>query len=215
MSKAKATVRLTVGQAIVKYLQAQFSERDGQARRLIPAVFGIFGHGNVAGLGQALYEHGAELPYHHCWNEQAMVHTAAGYAKANRRLATLAEATPAVRALLDRTVAEFNGAPCVPGSFDLLWQELIQRHGKQHGTRHMIQVIGLGKQFGYEALSNTVEECLRIRCADVEAIRHLLMRDGLKRQDPEPIDIGGLMRFETPMPLLHDYDRLLTAEVLR
>ena len=75
--------------------------------------------------------------------------------------------------------------------------------------------IGLGKQFGYETLSNTVEECLRIRCADVEAIRHLLMRDGLKRQHPEPIAIGGLMRFETPMPLLHDYDRLLTAEVLR
>lgn len=102
-----------------------------------------------------------------------------------------------------------------PRSFDLLWQELIQRHGKQHGTRHMIQVIGLGKQFGYETLSNTVGECLRIRCADVEAIRHLLMRDGLKRQDPEPIDIGALMRFETPMPLINDYDRLLTGEALR
>lgn len=90
MSKAKATLRLTTGQAIVKYLQAQFSERDGKSRRLIPAVFGIFGHGNVAGLGQALYEHGRELPYHHVWNEQAMVHTAIGYAKANLRLSTLA-----------------------------------------------------------------------------------------------------------------------------
>ena len=90
MSKTKGTLRLTTGQAIVKYLQAQFSERDGKTRRLIPAVFGIFGHGNVAGLGQALYEHGQELPYRHCWNEQAMVHTAIGYAKANRRLATLA-----------------------------------------------------------------------------------------------------------------------------
>src|SRR5205807_4454414 len=76
--------------AIVKYLQAQHSERDGKARRLIPGVFGIFGHGNVAGLGQALYEHGGELPYYHTWNEQAMVHTAIGFAKANRRLATLA-----------------------------------------------------------------------------------------------------------------------------
>src|SRR5712691_8703380 len=90
MSKSKATLRLTTGQAIVKFLQAKFSERDGKSRRLIPAVFGIFGHGNVAGLGQALYEHGHELPYRHCWNEQAMVHTAIGYAKANRRLATLA-----------------------------------------------------------------------------------------------------------------------------
>jgi 3D-(3,5/4)-trihydroxycyclohexane-1,2-dione acylhydrolase (decyclizing) len=90
MSKANATLRLTTAQAIVKYLQAQHSERDGKSRRLIPGVFGIFGHGNVAGLGQALYEYGGELPYYHTWNEQAMVHTAIGFAKANRRLATLA-----------------------------------------------------------------------------------------------------------------------------
>src|SRR4051812_44920016 len=90
MSKAKATLRLTTAQAIVKYLQAQHSERDGKVRRLIPGVFGIFGHGNVAGLGQALYEYGGELPYYHTWNEQSMVHTAAGFARANRRLATLA-----------------------------------------------------------------------------------------------------------------------------
>jgi 3D-(3,5/4)-trihydroxycyclohexane-1,2-dione acylhydrolase (decyclizing) len=90
MSKAKATIRMTTAQAIVKYLQAQHSERDGKSRRLIPGVFGIFGHGNVAGLGQALYEYGGELPYYHTWNEQAMVHTAIGFAKANRRLATLA-----------------------------------------------------------------------------------------------------------------------------
>ena len=90
MSKAKGTIRLTTAQAIVKYLQAQHSERDGKVRRLIPGVFGIFGHGNVAGLGQALYEYGGELPYYHTWNEQAMVHTAIGFAKANRRLATLA-----------------------------------------------------------------------------------------------------------------------------
>src|SRR3954453_22470969 len=90
MSKAKTTIRLTTAQAIVKYLQAQHSERDGKTRRLIPAVFGIFGHGNVAGLGQALYEYGAELPFYQTRNEQSMVHTAAGFAKANQRLATLA-----------------------------------------------------------------------------------------------------------------------------
>src|SRR5207249_110779 len=55
-----------------------------------PAIFGIFGHGNVAGLGQALYEHGTELTYLQPCNEQSMVHTAIGFAKANRRLATLA-----------------------------------------------------------------------------------------------------------------------------
>src|SRR5690242_13668760 len=79
------TVRLTVGQALVKFLSVQFSERDGREQRLIPGCFGIFGHGNVCGLGQALEEYGNELPYYHCWNEQAMVHTAAGLAKATLR----------------------------------------------------------------------------------------------------------------------------------
>jgi 3D-(3,5/4)-trihydroxycyclohexane-1,2-dione acylhydrolase (decyclizing) len=83
-------VRLTTTQAIVRYLQAQHSERDGEARRLIPAIFGIFGHGNVAGFGQALEEHGAGLPYLQGRNEQAMVHAAAGFAKATRRRQTLA-----------------------------------------------------------------------------------------------------------------------------
>src|SRR5436305_9605684 len=83
------TVRLTMAQALVKYLQAQYSERDGRTRRLVPAVFGIFGHGNVCGLGQALEECGQGLPYYQPCNEQSMVHTAAGFAKANLRLATL------------------------------------------------------------------------------------------------------------------------------
>jgi 3D-(3,5/4)-trihydroxycyclohexane-1,2-dione acylhydrolase (decyclizing) len=87
---ALETVRLTVGQAVVRYLQAQWSERDGVRRRVIPAVFGIFGHGNVCGLGQALEEQGADLPFHQPKNEQSMVHTAIGYAKARHRLSTLA-----------------------------------------------------------------------------------------------------------------------------
>src|SRR5262249_39007702 len=69
---------------------AQYSERDGRRRRLIPAVFGIFGHGNVCGMGQALEECGQELPYYQPCNEQSMVHSAIGYAKANLRLATMA-----------------------------------------------------------------------------------------------------------------------------
>ena len=58
-SPGPETIRLTMAQAVVKYLQAQYSERDGQSRRLIPAMFGIFGHGNVCGMGQALEECGA------------------------------------------------------------------------------------------------------------------------------------------------------------
>ncbi len=84
------TLRLTMAQALVKYLQVQYSERDEQRRRLIPAIFGIFGHGNVAGVGQALYEYGRDLPFHQTRNEQSMVHSAMAFAKANLRLSTLA-----------------------------------------------------------------------------------------------------------------------------
>ena len=90
MSQSLETIRLTMAQALVKYLQVQYSERDGKTRRLIPSIFGIFGHGNVAGLGQALCECGQGLPYRQPRNEQSMVHTALGFAKANHRLATLA-----------------------------------------------------------------------------------------------------------------------------
>lgn len=84
------TVRLTVAQALVLYLSNQYSVRDGVRRRLIPAMLGIFGHGNVAGIGQALAEAPDQLTYMQGRNEQSMVHTAVGYAKAMRRTATLA-----------------------------------------------------------------------------------------------------------------------------
>jgi 3D-(3,5/4)-trihydroxycyclohexane-1,2-dione acylhydrolase (decyclizing) len=89
-SPRQETIRLTMAQAVVKFLQSQYSERDGKTRRLVPAMFGIFGHGNVCGIGQALEECGRELPYYQPCNEQAMVHTAIGFAKANLRLATMA-----------------------------------------------------------------------------------------------------------------------------
>jgi len=84
--------RLTVAQALVRFLAAQFSERDGQTQRLIPSVWAIFGHGNVGGLGQALHQEGPRvgLPTFRPQNEQAMVHLAAAYAKHTRRRATLA-----------------------------------------------------------------------------------------------------------------------------
>ena len=77
--------------ALVKFLQQQYVRRDGVEHRLINGVFGIFGHGNVTGLGQALEEHGGRaLPYFQPKNEQAMVHTAIAFAKARQRLGTFA-----------------------------------------------------------------------------------------------------------------------------
>ncbi|MFL6128094.1 MAG: 3D-(3,5/4)-trihydroxycyclohexane-1,2-dione acylhydrolase (decyclizing) [Mycobacteriales bacterium] len=99
------TVRLTVAQATVRFLAVQRTERDGAVHKLFAGCFGIFGHGNVAGVGQALLQ--AELrpellggdtgggtprglPYHQARNEQGMVHAAAGYARMRNRLSTLA-----------------------------------------------------------------------------------------------------------------------------
>ena len=87
-------MRLTVAQALVRFLAVQYTERDGVQRRLIAGCFGIFGHGNVAGMGQALLEAELagepELPYHLARNEQGMVHAAVGYARMHDRLSTLA-----------------------------------------------------------------------------------------------------------------------------
>ncbi|HEX2895112.1 MAG TPA: thiamine pyrophosphate-binding protein, partial [Marmoricola sp.] len=88
------TIRLTVGQAVVRFLANQWTERDGVEQRLVPGCFGIFGHGNVAGLGQALLQAAEtgedDLTYYLARNEQAMVHTASGFAKTRNRLQTLA-----------------------------------------------------------------------------------------------------------------------------
>jgi 3D-(3,5/4)-trihydroxycyclohexane-1,2-dione acylhydrolase (decyclizing) len=88
------TVRLTVAQALVRFLANQYSERDGAEHRLIEGCFGIFGHGNVAGVGQALLELELDdpraLPYRQGRNEQGMVHAAVGFARMRNRLSTLA-----------------------------------------------------------------------------------------------------------------------------
>lgn len=117
------TIRLTMAQALVKYLQVQYSERDGNRRRLIPAIFGIFGHGNVAGIGQAIEECGETLPYYQPHNEQSMVHTASGFAKATRRLATFACTSSigpgATNMVTGAATATVNRLPvlCLPGDY--------------------------------------------------------------------------------------------------
>jgi 3D-(3,5/4)-trihydroxycyclohexane-1,2-dione acylhydrolase (decyclizing) len=84
------TVRLTVAQALVRFLASQYTERDGVQHRLIEGCFGIFGHGNVAGLAQALLQEHETLPYYLARNEQAMVHASVGFARMRNRLQTFA-----------------------------------------------------------------------------------------------------------------------------
>ena len=88
-SRGSATIRLTTGQALLRFLAAQHIERDGVERRFFGGCFGIFGHGNVAGFGQALHEHPELLTYYQGRNEQGMVHAAVGYARMRNRLGAL------------------------------------------------------------------------------------------------------------------------------
>ena len=143
-----STVRLTVGQAVVRFLGQQWSERDGERQRLFAGVLGIFGHGNVAGVGQALLqaelaadEGSTHLPYVLARNEQAMVHTAVAYAKQRDRLQTWA-CTASVgpgstNMLTSAALATINRLPVLllPSSVFAtraagpLLQELEQPHG--------------------------------------------------------------------------------------
>jgi 3D-(3,5/4)-trihydroxycyclohexane-1,2-dione acylhydrolase (decyclizing) len=84
------TVRLTTAQALVRFLSNQFTERDGVEQRMFGGMFGIFGHGNVSGIGQALEELSDELTYFRPQNEQAMVHTSIAYARMKNRLQMMA-----------------------------------------------------------------------------------------------------------------------------
>jgi len=108
-------VRLTVAQALVTYLSRQYSVADGRRRRLVPAALGIFGHGNVAGLGQALDQYSDALPFIQGRNEQNLVHVAVAYAKASLRRATLAVTSSigpgALNMVTGAGVAATNGLP--------------------------------------------------------------------------------------------------------
>ncbi|MGW6792112.1 3D-(3,5/4)-trihydroxycyclohexane-1,2-dione acylhydrolase (decyclizing) [Streptomyces chartreusis] len=119
-----STVRLTVAQALVRFLSAQYTERDGVRHRLIAGTWGIFGHGNVAGLGQALLQAGEDvMPYHQGRNEQSMVHAAVGHARQLDRLSAQAVTTSigpgATNLVTGAALATINRLPVLllPGDY--------------------------------------------------------------------------------------------------
>ncbi len=118
-----ATRRLTTAQALVRFLAAQYTERDGVRHRLIAGTWGIFGHGNVAGIGQALVEYGDVMPYHQGRSEQAMVHAAVGHARHLNRLSAQAVTTSigpgATNLVTGAALATINRLPVLllPGDY--------------------------------------------------------------------------------------------------
>jgi 3D-(3,5/4)-trihydroxycyclohexane-1,2-dione acylhydrolase (decyclizing) len=79
------TIKLTSAQALVKYFANQYIDIDGMEVQIFAGIFAIFGHGNVAGLGEALYHAQDSIPTYRAHNEQGMAHAAIAYAKANKR----------------------------------------------------------------------------------------------------------------------------------
>ena len=114
--------RRTVAQATIEFLKNQYVKRDGVEMPFFAGCFGIFGHGNVAGLGEAL-KHNSDFKYYQCRNEQAMVHTAAAYAKMKNRMQTFVCTTSigpgATNMLTAATGATINRLPVLllPGDF--------------------------------------------------------------------------------------------------
>ena len=100
-----------------------------------------------------------------------------------------------------------------PESYDRLLAELIGRHGKQSGTRQMIQVLSLIRQHGHRRVRAAIEEALALGCSDAAAIRHLAEAADLVRARSTIIELGALSRFERPQPVMTDYDGLLSQEV--
>lgn len=98
-----------------------------------------------------------------------------------------------------------------PESFDQIWQALMDRHGKQSGTRQMIELLKLSRQHGHERLRQAIEKALATGCTDPAAVQHLLHARELNHVEVEAIDVGLLERYERPLPLMHEYDQLLVA----
>ena len=110
-------------------------------------------------------------------------------------------------------LAQWRQAGRWPESFDRLWHELNMRHGRQHGTRQMIELLQLGAG-DWSRLRAAVEQALALGCHDVAAIRHLMLPGHLDRPMVAAIDIGSLARYERPMPVMSGYDQLLSRTEL-
>lgn len=100
-----------------------------------------------------------------------------------------------------------------PESYDQLLEDLIRRHGKQSGSRQMIEVVSLVKSHGHERLRAAVESAVALGCSDAAAIRHLVTAAELAHVRSAIIEVGELSRFERPLPVMTDYDGLLGDEV--
>ncbi|MGH2461860.1 MAG: IS21 family transposase [Chloroflexota bacterium] len=98
-----------------------------------------------------------------------------------------------------------------PSSYDTFWQGLIERHGRQPGTKEMIALLQLGRAHGSDRLRAAIEAALALGCQDSAAVQHLMVTPDLTRRTMDPIEFGALAQFERPLPTVDAYDQLLVG----
>ena len=200
MTSAPDTRRLTVAQAVVTYLSRQYSVADGQRRRLIPATLGIFGHGNVAGLGQALDQLSDLMPFIQGRHEQALVHAATAFAKHSRRHATLAVTSSigpgALNMVTGAALATVNRLP------------VLLLPGDTYATRHQGPVL---QQLQHPVEADvTVNDAFRPVCRFFDRITRpeqlLAALPAAMRVLTDPVDTGAVV-LSLPQDIqAHAYD---------
>ncbi|QUH04282.1 3D-(3,5/4)-trihydroxycyclohexane-1,2-dione acylhydrolase (decyclizing) [Saccharopolyspora erythraea] len=176
------TRRLTVAQALVRFLANQYTERDGTRQRLIAGCWGIFGHGNVAGVGQALLEAGPDMPYLQGRNEQSMVHAAVGYARQSGRMSTYACTTSigpgATNLVTGAALATINHLPVLllPGDVfatrpaDPVLQQLELPHARDVSVNDCLRPVSryFDRIWRPEALVASALDAMRVLTDPVE-----------------------------------------------
>lgn len=110
-----------------------------------------------------------------------------------------------------KPLAQWREAGRWPDCYDELWDRLRARHGKQQGTRLMIEVLMLGREFGHDRLRGAITSAVSLGAYDAAAVRYLLTEARLHKARPDLVDVGELARYDRPMPSVADYDALLTA----
>src|SRR5271166_1758452 len=108
-----------------------------------------------------------------------------------------------------KPLAQWRAAGRWPACYDELWDRLRARHGKQNGTRAMVAVLALGREFGQDRLHTAVASAVSHGACDVAAVRYLLTEAALHKARPVAVDVGALARYDRPLPNLADYDTLL------
>jgi 3D-(3,5/4)-trihydroxycyclohexane-1,2-dione acylhydrolase (decyclizing) len=176
------TRRLTVAQALVLFLANQHTERDGARQRLVEGCWGIFGHGNVAGIGQALLESGDRMPYLQGRNEQSMVHAAVGFARQRNRMSTYAVTTSigpgATNLVTGAALAAINHLPVLllPGDVfatrpaDPVLQQLEVPHARDVSVNDCLRPVSryFDRIWRPEALIPSALEAMRVLSDPVE-----------------------------------------------